>query len=160
MDNLITSTHKQWQEAKKYAAKACRATSPDMARQLDNCTIFTGDETLSELAALIFTPQGWEFMLANRFPSLNLFRKYKRFQPEQYGVYIDAGEISLKEPGKAFLIGNTKATIHCTETRLTDIILMHGAEATVIARGYAVIHIEHDRKSTATVNATSTVKVL
>lgn len=160
MDKLIHTTHEKWLQAKNYAAKRCRRSQPDVAVQLDNCAMFTGEENLQELTALMFTPQGREFMLANRFPTLTHFRKFKQYNPEQYGVYIDAGSITINEPGNVYLIGNTTAEIYCRKTQSHNIILMHGATAKVYASGYAVVKIETDRKSTAETFAAQSAKIL
>lgn len=160
MEQLIKSTYKRWQEAKKYASRRCRKTLPELARQLDNCTMFTGEETLPELISLIFEPQGREFILANHFPSLNLFRKFKQFNPEQYGVFIDSGNITLNDPGKIYLVGQVNADIYCRQTQANNIILMHGAKAKIYASGYSVIKAENDRKSEIQITASPTAKVL
>ena len=160
MENLIKSTHKKWHEAKNYAANRCRRTLPDVARKLDLCEMFTGEETLPQLVELIFSPQGREFMLANQFPNIATFRKFKPYEPEKFGVYIDAGAITINEPGKVFLIGKTNAEIYCRKTRANEIILMHGASAKVYASGYSVVHIESDRKSGAEINLYDNAKAL
>lgn len=147
MEDLIKSTYKKWIEAKKYAARRCRHTFPNVAKQLDECTMFTGNETLPELVEKIFSPQGREFMLANLFPTLTIFRKFKKYNPEQYKVYIDCGLIQIDNPGSCMLVGNTEANIRCTETVKNNIILMHGAKADVFGYNYAVIHVEKDHKS-------------
>lgn len=160
MHNLVSSIHKKWLDTKRYAANKCRRSFPDMARQLDECSMFTGEESLPELVDLIFTPQGREFMLANNFPSLVNFRKFKPYQPEQYKVYIDCGTIKLNEPERCILIGNTIAEIHCTRTRTTNIVLMHGAKALVYGYNYAVIKVEKDRKSKCDIYTIDHARVL
>ncbi len=160
MDELIKSTHKKWREAKTYAAKRCKRTRPDLAAQLNNCQMFTGKENLAELASLIFEPQSREFMLANLFPNLSIFRKFKSYNPEQFGVYIDCGSITLNDPGKVFLIGNTHAEVFCRKTISNTVVMMHGAEADIYAGGYSVVTVETDRKSHAKITASQTAKVL
>lgn len=91
MEDLIRSTYKKWLTAKTYAANRCRHSMPEVARKLDECRMFTGEETLPELCGLLFTPQGKEFMLANKFPNLVTFRKFIPYHPEQYKIYIDCG---------------------------------------------------------------------
>lgn len=160
MENLIKSTHKKWHEVKSHAANRCRRALPEVARKLDLCEIFTGEETLPQLVELIFSPQGREFMLANQFPNIATFRKFKPYEPEKLGVYIDAGSITINEPGKIFLIGKTTAEIYCRKTTANEIILMHGASAKVYASGYSVVHVESDRKSDAGVYFYNNAKVL
>jgi predicted transcriptional regulator of viral defense system len=62
-------------------------------------------------------------------------------------VYIDAGEFGLIEPQprNVFLIGDTRATIRCSETQLYRVFVMHGAKATINASGFAVVKTEIDR---------------
>lgn len=161
MQQLIKSTFEKWQSVKKYAAERCRhANMLDVAQQLDNCRMLTGEETLPELIEKMFEPQGYEFMLANSFPSLSNFRKFKKYNPEQYGVYIDCGDIELTDPGNVFLIGHTFANIQCLRTQRNKIIMMHGASLNLIAAGYSVTHIEADRKSRVNTSATKYAKIL
>lgn len=151
MEELVKSIHRKWLDTKRYAANKCRRSFPEVARQLDECAMFSGEESLTQLAELIYTPQGREFMLANHFPTLSTFRKFKPLNPEQFKVYIDSGKITLHDPGKCFLIGNTEAEIICRETQKNDIVLMHGARANVYGYDYAVLNVEKDRKSKADV---------
>ena len=78
----------------------------EQAKRIGACSLFRGDETLQELCHLLFTPQGREFVLTNLFPSIDTLRLFKPYNPENYGVYIDAGEITIYDQD-AFLIGNT-----------------------------------------------------
>ena len=84
---LIKQTQEAWKAAKKDAEKQCeQAQDFDMARKLAACRMFSGEETVEEMINLMFTPRGAEFLTRYRFPSLDIFRKYKPFNPEQYGV--------------------------------------------------------------------------
>lgn len=160
MDNLINSTHNAWQRAKKQASDRCRVLMPEMAERLDNCAMFTGTENLSELVDLMFSPQGREFMLANQFPGLDIFREYKPLSPESLGVYIDCGKITLTDPGKVFLIGDTTAEIFCRQTANNTVILMHGAKAQIYASGYSVTRVEKDRDSSFKATSSNRARVL
>lgn len=133
---------------------------PDMAARLDNCSMFTGHENLPELVALMFSPQGREFMLANQFPDLETLRRYKPLSPESLGVYIDCGKITLTDPGKVFLIGDTTAEIFCRQTANNTVILMHGATADIYASGYSVTHVEKDRNSSFTATKSNRAVIL
>lgn len=133
---------------------------PEMAERLDHCTMFTGAETLPELVALMFSPQGREFMLANQFPNLETLRQYKALNPESLGVYIDCGKITLTDPGKVFLIGDTTAEIFCRQTANNTVILMHGAKANIYASGYSVTHVEKDRDSSFTATKSNRAVIL
>lgn len=160
MDTLIKSTQEKWLEAKKKASTRIRKTKPELADKIDRCDMFTGEESIEELARLMFTPQGREFMLANSFPTLTQFRKFKKYNPEHFNVYIDSGNITLNEPGDIYLIGNTTAEVYCRKTASHHIILMHGASATIYAGGYSVINPETDNKSEIIIKAAPTAKVL
>lgn len=130
------------------------------AHQLGACDKFSGNETLEQLVQLMFTPQGIEFCLANNFPDLATFRRFKRYHPERLGVYIDCGQITLQEPQAAFLIGNTTATVKCQQTARKRLYLMHGAHANVNASGFTVVRVEKDPSSQVTVQAKDNAKIL
>lgn len=118
-----------------------------MAEKLSACQMFSGSESLEEMISLMFSPRGAEFLTTYGFPSLDVFRQYKPFNPERFGVYIDSGEITLTEPRRAFLVGNTTAVLNYRETASNRVVLMHGAKATVIGDGFSVVHIEADESS-------------
>lgn len=130
----------------------------EQAKRIGACSLFRGDETLQELCHLLFTPQGREFVLTNLFPSIDTLRLFKPYNPENYGVYIDAGEITIYDQD-AFLIGNTKATLRYTQGGY-HAILMHGSQAVITAEGYSVVRIERDKKSSYKLTTTDHAKVL
>lgn len=140
---IIERIHRQWLIAKEQLRQRCEAShKTDVAQKLAVCDLFKGTEDIAELARLFTSPQGVEFCLAANFPNLNTLRLFKRFNPEKYGIYIDAGNITLKNPKTAVLIGRTTATIECDTCAKHTIITMHGASATVLASGWAVVHTE------------------
>lgn len=109
------------------------------ARLLGACPLFKGtEETVEDMVRLFTTPQGMEFCIKNHFPNMATFRLFKAQGVEKYGIYIDAGAITLKNPKRAILIGRTSATIFCDETARHEITLLHGAKAIVNARKWAV----------------------
>ena len=128
------------------------------AQNLGACSLFKGDESLQEVCQLLFSPQGREFVLAHRFPSIDVLRQFKVYGPERYGVFIDAGEITLYDQ-EAFLIGDTQATLRYTSGG-HHAILMHGAKATITAEGYSVVRIEKDSKSSYQLTISDYAKVL
>lgn len=161
MRNLIKKIQEKWVEAKAEAQSECeRKANFEMANKLAICSMFHGDEDLESLIKLMFSPQGAEFLTTYGFPDIAIFRKFKKYHPEKYGVYIDCGEIEISEPKKAFVVGNTLATIKCRETAGNRIILMCGAKATVIASGYSVVKIEKDESSDISVIKQDHAKVL
>ena len=148
MKELIKKIQKEWQKAKDEAQMICASIgNKELAQKLADCTMFKGTENLEQLIRLMFTPQGIEFLTRYNFPDLATFRKFKKYHPERYGVYIDCGEISLSEARRVFLVGNSSATLNYRETAGNRVYLMHGARASIVASGYAVVKIENDAKS-------------
>lgn len=152
MKELIKKIQKEWQKAKDNAQMLCASEGNiELAQKLADCTMFKGTEDLEQLIKLMFTPQGIEFLTRYNFPDLATFRKFKKYHPEKYGVYIDCGKISLIEQRKVFLVGNTSAALSYKETAASRVYLMHGASAAIIAGGYSVIKIEHDASSNVSI---------
>lgn len=121
------------------------------AQQLGACARFKGDETLEELISLFYSPQGREFCMTHEFPSLDVLRKFRKYDIGQYGIYIDAGVIRLRERVNLFLMGNTTASVTCSQTKRYVVYLMHGAHARIEAHDYAVVHVERDDASSVSV---------
>lgn len=116
------------------------------AKLLGACPLFTGKErTLDDLVALFTSPQGIEFCAKKHFPNIATFRLFKAHGVEKYGIYIDAGSITLKNPERAILIGRTTATVFCDSLARHEITLLHGARAVVNASKWAVAHITAER---------------
>lgn len=148
MKELVRHIQNEWKAAKQAAQEHCMRTgNQDMARKLEDCDMFKGNETLDELVELIFSPRGIEFLTKFGFPDLETFRKFKQYHPERFGVYIDSGKITLTEARRAFLIGDTVATVKYRESAGNRLHLMHGASASVLACGYSVVRVEKDMKS-------------
>lgn len=116
-------------------------------KALGACSAFSEAKTVKEIVDELFTPQGIEFCLKLRFPTLDVFRQFDKEEVKQYGVYIDCGDIEHSDPQRAFLVGNTKATIKCAKLQNNSIYLMHGASVSVIASGFAIVRVEGDKKS-------------
>lgn len=157
----IKDAQGQWLEAKAKAARLQEGKGNfDLAAKLNACQMFKGDESIEDLAALMFSPQGVEFLTRYKFPDLAVFRKFKRFSPEKLGVYIDAGRITLKNPEKAFLVGKTVAVLQYDELKAKRLVMMHGAKATVEASGWAVVRIDTDGTCNVDVKKADHAKVL
>lgn len=140
---IIERIHRQWLIAKEQRRQRCEAShKSDVAAKLAACNIFKGTEDIAGIARLFTSPQGVEFCLAANFPNLATLRLFKRYNPERYGFYIDAGQITLKNPTTAVLIGKTIATVECDTCTPHTVITMHGATATVLASGWAVVRTE------------------
>lgn len=128
--------------------------------ELGACNSFTEAANVEQIVEMLFSPQGVEFCLNYRFPTLEVFRQFKPYHLEQYGVYIDCGDIKLIDPIRAFLIGDTRAEIDYRATQGNALYLMHGAKAAVTAEGYSVTRIEKDKTSSYTVNKMDNAEVL
>ena len=112
------------------------------------------------LCWLFFTPQGREFCENNNFPSIEIFRNMKS-NVEKYGVYVDAGDIQLKNNVNVGIIGDTDAMLEYDDnTVVHKIILMHGAKAIIKASNYAVINLTNVNNCQVTIINDGTAKVL
>ena len=145
MKELIKEVQEQWKIAKANAVKrAIKEGRHSLAQKLEECKMFRGTETLEQLISLMFTPKGVEFLVTYNFPSIEVFRKFKMYHPERYGMYIDCGKIALSDNKRVFLVGNTVAELKYSDIALYRLNMMHGANATVSASGYSVVRIEKD----------------
>lgn len=109
------------------------------AKQLNACALFKGTEDLEGIVRLFASPQGLEFCMNNHFPNTATLRLFKPFGVERYGIYIDAGSITLKNPERAILIGRTSATVDCDTNVRHEVVILHGAKALVNASKWAVV---------------------
>lgn len=151
MEQTIKNIHSQWLIAKEQLRQRCEQVhNTDMAYKLAICEMFKGTESLSEIARLFTSPQGLEFCLSANFPNLATLRLFKRSNPQRFGVYIDAGEITLHNPKQAILIGRTTATIKCDTCERHEVVTMYGATASVLASGWAVVSTKAGRGTTIT----------
>lgn len=115
----------------------------EQARLSGACDKFTGAErTIDDIVRLFLSPQGIEFCMKHHFPNMAAVRQFKGQGLERYGIYIDAGMISLREPERVVLIGRTTATIRVSELKRHEIIVMHGAKAAVTATKWAVVRLQ------------------
>ena len=67
---------------------------------------------------------------------------FKPYGVEKYGIYIDAGSITLKNPKRAIIIGHTSAVVNCDSLERHEIFVFQGASASVNARGWAVVSVQ------------------
>lgn len=143
LTEIIKNIHRQWLVAKEQRRQRCEVGNlTEVAHKLAVCDMFKGSENLADITALFTTAQGLEFCLAANFPNLATFRLFKPYKPEQYGFYIDAGQITLRNPKTAVLIGRTFATIKCDTCESHEVVAMHGATAAVFADKWAVVHVQ------------------
>lgn len=141
LTEIINNIHRQWLVAKEQRRQRCEASNlGEVAHKLAVCDMFKGSENLAEIARLFTSAQGLEFCLAANFPNVATFRLFKPYKPEQYGFHIDAGQITLRNPKTAILIGRTYATVLCDTCERHEVVAMHGATANVLADKWAVVH--------------------
>lgn len=153
MEELIQEARQAWRKMRDEQVQQCHARGDhEMAHKLAQCTLFSNIKTLAQLANLIFSPSGVEFMATYKFPNMELWRKLKAYQPERYGIYIDAGQITRQNAKRMFIVGDTMATLDYEATDAYNVVLLHGARATIHAHGYASVVIEQD--GTATLHTT------
>ena len=131
MEAIIRQIYAQWVIAKEQARQECESRSlHNIAEKYRRCNMFKGTEHT-----------GLEFCIRYHFPNIATFRLFKGQGVEKYGIYIDAGVITLKNPARAILIGRTSATVNCDECKQHEIVLLHGARAVVNASKWAVASV-------------------
>lgn len=119
----------------------------DQRNALSDCgrDLFKGTETIEEIAELFRTPQGAEFCENHNFPDIETWRELnKAYDLSQFGVYVDAGKVSLINGTHVTLVGNTEGDLQYDTLERHTVTLMHRAKATVKASGWAVVFINHN----------------
>lgn len=159
-EKIIEQLHAQHETMRKGAIKnAEQVRNYSLAAAYRDCRMFDygHTQTTDELVELLKQPQAIEVCLRFGFPSIEIFRALdSEDAPQRYGVYIDRGEVEINEPqGIIYLIGNTTATITCSDLRIYKIICMHGAKAIINAKGWAMVYVqEQHRCHNAVINIT------
>lgn len=143
METIIRQIYAQWVIAKEQARKECESRSlHNVAEKYRKCNMFKGTErSIEELAAVFTSRQGLEFCIRYHFPNIDTFRMFKGQGVEKYGIYIDAGVITLNNPARAILIGQTSATINCDVCERHVVVLLHGARAVINASKWTVVNV-------------------
>lgn len=124
------------------------------ARALGACPRLENGMTLSELADLLFTPQGREFCSAKDFPKVTDLEGIDPELLRSHGILTQGKEIVLygSRPDIC-LIGVDGCTVRLAGLEaLYHIIVLDGSDVTVEASGYAVASVD--------VSATSKVIVI
>lgn len=112
------------------------------AQQFNPCSRFNNCSSITELIDLMLTPQGVEFCTKNNYPSIEAWDGIDKTSLHAKGIYVNAGEIELKNRAMVFLFGKTAATLTYDDpSKRHQIILMGGTSAKVVASGYAVVAI-------------------
>lgn len=130
------------------------------ARMLGCCDGFKGTEDLQGIIRLFLSPQGLEFCMAHHFPSTATLRLFKVHNVEKYGIYIDAGNITLKNPRKVILIGRTIATVSYDALERHEIVLLRGARAVINASKWAVVFVKVEQGCSSIKNTTDNALIL
>lgn len=113
------------------------------AKTIGACSMYRNvDYTPEQLASLAKSVQGVEFCVKHGFPSLRTWRALKGYDPAQYGIYVDAGVMSVAITGTTMFVGRTTATVVCDATARYHIVLLHGAKAIIRASGWAVVKVD------------------
>lgn len=116
---------------------------------------------IASLVEQLFTPQGVEFVLNTSYPNLYTFRDLQeQVDLKPYGIFVDAGNITLKEQRRAFIIGETTANLEYSDLASNTVCAMYGAKVNISASGYAVVRIEHDELSEIYTNAIDNAVIL
>lgn len=80
------------------------------ATRLGACSKSGSVTDWKSLVWLFFSPQGREFCEENNFPNIEMFREMKPYVKD-WGVYVDAGNIELKNAPTVGVIGDTHAAL-------------------------------------------------
>lgn len=147
MEAIIRQIYAQWRLAKEQAERECENRGlTNVAEAYRTCNIFKGTErTVEEIAEVFLSTQGLEFCMKYHFPNMATFRLFKDKGAEKFGVYIDAGTITLKNTEKAILIGRTSATLYYDTLERHTVTLLHGAKAVVNASKWAVVRVQAEQ---------------
>lgn len=110
------------------------------------CDLKDEVDSLESAIRMMFTPQGREFCIKTRFPTLEILREHKEDLNAIPGVFIDCGNITLhsldSQYPNLFLTGSTIASIRISKpTHLHKIIVAHNAKLTLHAEDYAVVTV-------------------
>ena len=113
------------------------------------------------LCWLLFSPQGVEFCEKHNFPGIEQFRELESENLSDFGVFIDKGKISRINDSCIALVGNTRGELVFDDnTKVHKVIVMHGAEAFIVARNYAVVRLYNIGDNKVDVHRQATAVVL
>lgn len=114
--------------------------------RLGACDLKFNVNSFESAISIMFTPQGREFCIKTRFPTLEFLREHKEELNTIPGVFIDCGNITIQSLDSKcpymFISGLTKASIHISKpTNLYKIIVAHNAYLELFAEEFAVATI-------------------
>lgn len=145
--SIIENLHSQWRATKAKAEIECESRQlGNLAQAYRECQMFKGSEDFNAICDLYKSTRGLEFCIRYHFPSLSALRLFKSEDTVSKGIYIDAGKVEIHDPTqKILLIGNTQATVYCSETRRYEIAVLHGAEADIHASGWSFVSVQQEQ---------------
>lgn len=161
METIIKQIYAQWKIAKEKARQECEnRLLHNLAEKYRVCDMFKGTEDLQGIVRLFTSTQGLEFCMRYHFPNLSTLRLFKAYNVEKYGVYIDAGAITLNNPKRVLLVGRTSATINCDTLEKHEVFLLHGASAIVNASKWAVVFVKPEQGCSFIKNTSENAMIL
>ena len=109
--------------------------------KLGACSLYKGDETITELLRLMKTIQGMEFCIKHNFPTLKMLKSVDKDIAMGFGIYVNAGKIKLHNPENVVLVGRTSANITYDDnaTIRHKVAVFHGAKVQVRASNWSVV---------------------
>ena len=115
---------------------------------------------VEQIIRLFTSPQGVEFCQKYHFPDITTLRRFKQYDVERYGIYIDAGHIRLENERTVVLIGKTSACLSYDSKGRHEVILMHGAQASIQASAWAVVFVSGEHGCQVIKKATDRAMIL
>ncbi len=116
----------------------------------NQCGIIDKSFTIEDWVSLVFG-EAQLFCLENNIPTLSMWEELDRvFAISQYGIYVNKGNITLKDEPSVILIGATTATVEHNELRRNVVVAMRGAQCHVVANRNAVVFAKKDKFSEIT----------
>lgn len=106
--------------------------------ELEPCNKSKEINSWSKLFKVLFTPRGTQFCIKYKFPTLELLRLAGN-ELSKYGVFTDAGKLTLYNCRRTILAGDTQAVIYVSDNDFpTEIMAIHGAKAVIYTTEYPV----------------------
>lgn len=118
----------EWQEVERRLIARIHQRAVDRGA----CGLFTGQEDMRGVAALLLSDRGREFCLPRAFPTLSEFEMFIPHSMGQHGVHIHRGQLELRNPGRCAIVGHTQAEVHCDDGAGHHILLLHGGRARLV----------------------------
>lgn len=99
-------------------------------KNLGACEVADNVKDFRDLVDRLFHQVGTPFCVKYKFPRYLHFKYAKHLVKNDERVFIDAGEVEIKDCKDVVLFGNTKATITVSDkTRVNKVMCYYGASA-------------------------------